>query len=390
MGFLDKISGILNNLPMDDPLFGGLIPRRDERPLEREFIRDSRKRDSINTPIRRTGMDKVNDSFLGNQNRQGQQLGQDHDKDSSDRPGRVVFDWSEQELGLKRKALDLEREKFGHARTTDQYESGLKGREQTRKETEDRNRLDLDRDKYDIDVRKQALEEWKNKNPEGDIKTDEEGRLMIIDKRTGKSIDTGLKADQLDEDDKLRIQHEYRKKEIELQNRGRQRNINPSQQRTAEKDAFNEVMNSGKYKDIQDYVEVSEDGRITINRPSDKDIKNIWTTQSLNQQYTNINNINSKIAEFEKEWKSKSEERMNKIFNTGGDDMVDMTDPDGNALRVPSSEVEKLKSSGAKVVGESENKPKSMPKVADDIELTYNDKGDIIGARNRKPTGSSK
>jgi len=398
MGFSDKIAGILNNLPLNDPLFGGLIPRRDETRLsglDRERIeRTSPEANLTNNttssrnrvPIRRTGMDKVTDSFL-NQNRQDAgQSGQ------SDRPGKVVFDWSEQELNLKRRALDLEREKFGYERNKDEKEFGLKGREQNRKELEDENRLDLDH-------RKHALDEWKTKNPEGEIKTDETGRLMIIDKRTGKSIDTGLKTDHLSEEKKLELQAKNaqelegirQKNRLALEAAKPGKNINPSQQRTAERDAFNEVMNSGKYKDIQDYVEVAEDGSIVINKPGDKDIKNWFTFQSLGQQHNNINNINKRIAEFEKEWKGKSEERMNKIFNTGSDDMVDMTDPNGAPLRVPKNGVEKLKSFGAKVVGEeTDTKPKPMPKVADDIEMMYNDKGDIIGARNRKPAGSSK
>lgn len=369
MAFADKLSNIIANLPADDPLFGGLVPRREERPLERTIVSEEPviNRPEMRMPVRRTGMDRVNEQFI-NRDMQSQ--------NQQARPGNVRLDYSEQELDLARRKQGLDYAKFGYEQNKNEREFGLKNREQNRKETDDRNRLD-------IDLRKQALEEWKTNNPEGQVETDANGRIVVIDKRTGKSIDTGLKGEHLSEEEKLKLQHGYRMTEIGERNKGRARNISASQQRIAERDAFNEVMNSGKYKELFDkgLVELGDEGNIVINRPSSEDAYSWWRTQSSNdQKVRDVQNINNKIKEFEAEWKAKSEERLNKVFGGVEDDMVDVTTHDGRPLRIPRSELEEFEATKAKAAATS----KPMPKVRDDIELHYDDEGNIIGAGNRK------
>lgn len=54
-------------------------------------------------------------------------------------------------------------------------------------------------------LRKQALEEWKARNPTGQIVTDRDGRILLVHPLTGESIDTGLKSNQLSDIEKARL-----------------------------------------------------------------------------------------------------------------------------------------------------------------------------------------
>ena len=398
MGLYDKLNqNIAAGMNSFDPLFGGLIPRRvieDVPPRQQRIVSES-SLPAMPRPVERvreTGMDKVSKGIMGQQ-----------------KPMDVVIDWTGEKLALEKKKLDLERDKVGYTREMNEKKYGLDAREQERKELDDRNTLDIDRDKQEIDHRKTALDEWKTKNPEGQIETTKDGKIVIIDKRTGKSIDTGLTADSISEEKKLELQAKNAQELETVRQKNRValeqtknantklRNINPSQQRTAERDAAQEILNDPNYSWLEKsgYVVKEKDGSITINRP-DKASK-------PQENFT--------IDAFEKEWKKRSEARINKTFDNGNTNAgdpnaggnvktIEMINPrSGEKIQVPENEIEQARKDGAIIEGEQSNAPANNgrllntvpPEAVDDsIELYYNDQGKVIGARNRKNPKISK
>ena len=377
-----------------DPLFGGLIPRREIQEQPRAVIESSHpamprpnmsRSSSMSSsggvvdmpPVRQSGMDKIKAIHPQNP-----------------LEGRnVVFDWTEQKINLAKKEQELESQKFGYAKDLGERKHSLDSREQDRKETKDRADYGIEVDKREIDHRKQALDEWKTKNPEGEIKTLEDGKIVVIDKRTGQSIETGLKADHLSEKEKLALAHGYRMSEIAEREKQQKTNapdkvVNPSQQRTAERDAANELLNDPNYSWLSEkgVVAITPEG-VVIKRP-EKGSK--WTAKGNKD----IDDTHTVIDNFEKEWKKRSEARMNKSI--GGnqpnvEETIDMVAPDGRKLKVPPADVQRLKDAGAKLMGEDYVKPvEAMPPVDDKIELFYDREGKVIGARNRKNPSVSK
>lgn len=384
-GLLDKLTrNIALGMNPNEPLFGGLIPRR---VIEPPIIQEPTGRivqpptpNTIQPPVRRTGLDRASEQYLSG---------------GVEQPRDVKIDWTGQRLDLDRAKHSLDTQKFLSDREESGKEFGLKSREQNRKEIDDKNRLDLDSEKHELDLRKQALDEWKTRNPEGQIQTTADGKIMIVDRRTGQSIDTGLLADALSEEKKLELQAKNaaelegirQKNRLALEKAKNKTNtgdrINPSQQRTAERDAANELLNDRNYSWLADkgYIEFGEDGNLVIKRPD----------KSRTQE-------NFTIDAFERDLKSKAEERMNKTFKRNvndnteeiEEDTVDMIAPDGGKLKVPKNEVQQMRNSGAKLAVEAEGLVTPMPEVRDDIELFYDAQGRVIGARNKKNPKISK
>lgn len=383
----------MSNLNPNEPLFGGLIPRRvvqegrlprrrqEERtvlPPPGPFVPNLRQNDPLMPPKKNIG--------IGDKN--------------------VVFNWDEQKINLTKKALEIESERDKHKRQIDEKEIAIKGREQFRKETEDKNKLGIDKDKLSIDHRKQALDEWKARNPDGEIKVDKDGKLHVINKQTGASIDTGLTADSFDDEEKLKLQQKHAidleklrqsgRKEIEGMRGEKGSLISPTQQRAAELDSIRELQNDPAYSDLFEdgLIEYDEDKGLVINRPEVPEASGgfLGFGKVGDEDINSANDINQRLQQFETDLKTKSDERMSK--RVGGtsklaNGMIVMIDPRGVKRMVPEADVERLKALGGKVEGEEElEKPvfDSVPsdKVSDDIELTYNDKGKVIGVRNRK------
>jgi hypothetical protein len=253
--------------------------------------------------------------------------------------------------------------------------------------------------KVDIEHRKAALDEWKARNPEGEVKVTEDGKLVVINKLTGKSLDTGLKADHLSEEQKIKLQisgqkeveAERQKGRLKVEDRKDAREalksgtpISPSQQRVAEDDAATELLRDPKYSWLAKggHVTVDKDG-VHINRPTSMDSDFFGASSEDKKKGVTA------IDAFEKEWKSKAKERMNLSRDkeqlpdvSTNNDTVQMLAPDGRQLQVPKTEVERMKGLGATISGET---PVLTPnKISNDIELFYNDRGEVIGARNKK------
>lgn len=389
MGLYDKLQNAISaGMNTVDPLFGGLIPRRtyEETPVIKEKkvkrqVNESPSLPRAENPVRQTGLQKASTSLLKPSNPNA-------DKN-------YVFDWTEQELGIERSKVDLARDQLKHRMSQDTAELSLDTREQDRKEANDRTTSAINREKTDIDHRKQALDEWKTQNPEGEIKESADGEIVVIDKRSGKTIKTGIKGNNLSEEKKLELAAKNAKdlENIRQKNReklkatpsGDEKKINPSQQRTAEKDAASELLNNPNYAWLnpKGVVTMSDDGRVIIDRTKLKGSK------------IDVENSTKVLDQFEKDWKAKSNERMNKTFtaSSGGDEIdldddetVEMIAPDGGKLMVPKSEVEATRAKGARLAGESAA-PASGQKpieVDDSIELLYNDQNKVVGARNRK------
>lgn len=301
MGFTDQLRRYTTNLNQQDPIFGGLIPRREliEAQPQQQMIQQR----PIIQPQQQPIMPKGALSGLSQQNNQ---------------PGRVVFDWSRQENDRANKALEYENENRKRSLSISEQALGQK--------TTD------DKSKQEIDHRKQALDEWKAKNPEGQIVT-VNGKIHVVDKITGQSVDTGLAGDHIDEKEKIRLGIEGQKdvenvrarnawslsganaeqaktledlrqqnrKELadadrthktQLENNKPGTAINPTQQRVAEDDAARELLRDPKFAWLErdKHITVDKDG-IKVNR---KDASN--TTY---------------LDEFDKALKIKTKERMN-------------------------------------------------------------------------------
>lgn len=351
MGLRDKLTNFSRPLNDIDPLFGGLIPRREvERqpiaPINKGMVINP-KEDNVNISSVQPLMPKRNPFPLAPVN----------PLDSKN----LVLDYTDQELNLKKKALDLEGQRMGMEQSRFDRQHSLAEQKLGQEGQIEKGKLDLEKDKGEIESRKQALDEWKVKNPEGEIKTTDDGRIVIIDKRTGKSVDTGLRGDHLNEREKLRIQYnnDINKMTAEHKNRLEQMvkqdeldednvragdRINPSQQRIAEDDAASELLRDPRYSWLEkEKIIVRGDNGLTINHPN----RGFYGRPAKEAQDT--------IKAFEEELRTKASERMNRTISRGGkstnNELVDMTDPDGNPLKVPKDKVEELKSKGAKLVG---------------------------------------
>ncbi|MGI0022743.1 MAG: hypothetical protein ACRD9Q_07775 [Nitrososphaeraceae archaeon] len=386
MGFLDKllmnISAGQNSI---DPLFGGLIPRRIDPELTNDDRRnyptnnnifgpsESQTNNRVNHPLRPSGIDKIS---------------------QANQPMNVKYDTSGEELalnrakfGLEREKFGLEKEKFGAGQSQDVRDFNLKDRESQQKQ--------------EIELRKQALDEWKARNPEGEIKVDENGKIMIIDKRTGESIDTGLTGEHFSEEEKLKKQHIFRMDEIDAQSKAAMDRakltvsnktpsyISPSQQRVARDDAAIELLRDPRYSWLKDKGFITTDNEGTHYK---NPVEGYWTGSKKDVEETI-----KRMKEFQDEVKIKAQEIMNisrdNSMSTKEDtnnDTIEMISKDtGKILDVPKSEVEAAKKAGHKLKVESDGLIESMPEVDDTIELFYDRAGKVIGSRNRKNTNVS-
>lgn len=394
------LNRLMNNINVErndeDPLFGGLIPRRiDDRqqlsqPQGNTTQQPVMQPSGMNTPIRQTGMNRVNDAMI-----YGGQADSNQGKD-------YVFDWSRQKLDLEKDKQGLDREKFSFDKDKNAQRYGLDVREQDRKELDDRNtlgidkeKLNLEKDKVEIDHRKAALDEWKARNPAGDIQIAKDGKIFVVNKTNGTSIDTGLHSEHLSEAEKLKLgaknasdlETQRQKGRMELEaNKDKTKNISPTAQRAAEKDAASELLNDPNYAWLngKGIVTIATDGRVVIDR------------SKMSGSATDKTNGEVILKKFESEWKGKAHDRMNKTFDSTSkdsninSDTVEMIDgKTGEKLSVPKSEVETARTHGAILPGESkvDEVKKDTPKplqVDDSIELLYNDAGKVVGARNKK------
>lgn len=326
MGLFSRLQqNIAANYNPNEPLFGGLIPRRYEE--EPRMIQASRQ--SINqAPVM-----NVSAPISRRSTSRAEALAQP----TSNEPfgGREVkFDWTEQELKAKNRALDLEGQRLGMEGDYNRGRLGIAGRQADIDEAKERREGIKSKDEMDINHRKQALDEWKARNPEGELKIDENGKVHVIDKRSGATIDTGITADHFTEKEKLNLQQKHNIDLEGLRQRNRldlekekNRTILPSQQRTAEDDAARELLRDERYRFLVDngIMSVGENG-IEI-----KDKNNKWKDH---------------IKEFNKELKTKTEERMNRSNSNNNSDKrtVRMIDPrDGSVMNVPEDEVEEVK-----------------------------------------------
>lgn len=373
MGFLDQlINNIASGMNSSEPLFGGLIPRKEERPIIRSVetqpppIPRSGFGGVIDTPppVRATGMDRINQNMLGPK-----------------QPMNVRIDWTPEHLKLENRKLDIAQGRLTHDQDIDKGKLGLEGRKQEFNEYKGENDIE-------IDHRKQALDEWKTRNPEGEVKVTQDGKLVIIDKRSGQSIDTGLLADHLSEEKKLELQAKNAKELEELRQRGRLnleknkggKNISASQQRVAEDDAAAELLRDPRYSwlEKEKLLVRGDDGSIKINRPN----KGYYGRSKEDAEGT--------VKSFEEEWKTKASERMNKTYDTKGSvetisekKTINMVTPDGETIQVPEDEIEEAKSLGAKMAGEAD-KSKQPDSVKSAIEIIRDSGGRVVYSGNVK------
>lgn len=270
----------------NDPLFGGLIPQRVERELPAEVSHPVQVNPvaSRQQPIiPRSGINRL----------------------SEDRPMNVRFQNSGDTL--------LEE---GRARSNALFDSysrpknaplGYQNNQQL-----PGSQMNVVDSKIDLDHRKQALDEWKAHNPNGQIKTDKDGRIVLINPVTGKTTDTGLKSGDMSdedkrkhklEDDKALIAERAKQQRISdntkpIKDKDSERVISPSQQRVAEDDSARELLNDPRYSFLKD------NGIITFDKSGGLNIDNAKAGDKWKNH----------ITEFNKELKAKSDERTNKTL----------------------------------------------------------------------------
>ena len=381
MGLYDKLNqNIAAGMNPFDPLFGGLIPRRiieDEQPVRHEPVISSNP-PTMPKPlsVRESGIDKVSKRILS-----GADVGANSTGSQLKKPMNVEIDWTPEKLKLENRKIDIAQGRLTHDQNIDKGRLGLEGRKQ--EFTEYKGQSDIE-----IDHRKQALDEWKTRNPEGEVKVTQDGKLVIIDKRSGQSIDTGLMADHLSEEKKLELQAKNAQELEELRQKGRLnleknkggKNISASQQRVAEDDAAAELLRDPRYSwlEKEKLITRGDDGSIKITRPN----KGYYGQSKEDALGT--------IDTFEKEWKTKASERMNKTYDTKGSvettsekKTINMVTPDGETIQVPEDEIEEAKSLGAKMAGEAD-KSKQPDSVKSAIEIIRDSGGRVVYSGNVK------
>lgn len=371
MGFLDKLlmNGVFNPNP-DDPLFGGLIPRRVERP---RMIRPEMEEAIPAGMLERQPLDVGGRGMLSRQGKPPI----DGKAPIEGRTPTVRF----QDMDIDRARLGLDRRRLEHTMNVDMEQLNDADMKMLLDQQKFASDEKMDKSKLDIDLRKQALDEWQAKNPQGEIKVDEQGDIVVINKLTGKPTKTGLKSGDLTEAEKIRrnfvnqqeMEKTRHKNDLALEDvkqKGRNKEISPAEQRVAETDAANELLNT-KYGKLRRHIGFDQSGKLVIKKTGKKE-------------------IDDAIGMFEADMKTAANERMNKtrVANTPNvsstDDTVDMIAPDGGPLKVPKAEVESMKRAGARIPGESTTTEKKPIEVDDGIELIYNAAGKVVGARNKK------
>lgn len=341
MGFLDKLllNGVFNP-PEEDPLFGGLIPFRRQMP---QMIQ------SEMPGMIQPGAFARQSSGMGDKGMLAR-LPKEGGVDAS--PQRNV---RYQDTDIDRARLGLDREKLRHTMNVDREQlsdvdmkMALEQQKFASDEKVTKEKLGNERSKLEIDQRKQALDEWQAKNPQGEIKVDDKGNIVVINKQTGKSIETGLKSGDLTEEEKIKRNFAGQKEVEELRQKnrlgledkrqsGRNNEITPAEQRIAEDDAAAELLR-GKYANLSKRITRNRDGSMQFKRYGDPE-------------------LDKHFDAFEADLKTAATARMNRTKTpnvstpevTLSGDIVDMVDPNGAPLKVPKADVERMKAAGAKV-----------------------------------------
>lgn len=393
-GFLNRLasSGAFGRLDPNDPLFGGLIPRREIMSPE------------MAQPIGRGMLGGVNQQPVVRQPAAPVPIGREALRSQTKPPMNVVYDPTMEMMDLEKKKLEAGKQAASFSQNLESQKHGLAANkeafDQRLEESKFGEEKSKNKDTKEINERKQALDEWKAKNPDGQVEITKDGKIMVINKQTGKGMDTGLISDNLSEEEKLKLQHKNalelnaaRGDQTRLTNATRPRPaISASQQRVASDDAAAELLRDPNYswlnqpsgKNKTPLISRSEKGDIVIRRPSVDD----GTPEQ-------VENATKMLLRFEQDWKAKTDEILNKQFNSAPAPGMNvpnhnMVDKDGNPLNVPPDKIQMALDAGATMVAGAEtNTPKTpeivpMPEVRDDIELYYDSKGRIMGARNRK------
>lgn len=365
MGIANKFSNAISyGFNQIDPLFGGLIPRREV----------------ITAPVDETGVTRqTNNISRGALNRQQPGINNKLQQETpfGNREVRFVAD-PDKAFRLERDRLDFEKDKFAYAKDQFNSEMQLKQAKQYNDDVQ-----------LDINHRKQALEEWKARNPEGKIQVDKNGRVHIINPIDGSSVDTGLTSNDVSDEQKHlwkmeedketqdRIDKRNKYTQDQITKRNKQNNIkgiSPTQQRAAEHDALMELVNT-KYPSLKDQLEFNSDGTIVLNNKKG----------DLNKakQFEGVLNEAKEIAK----------KRIN-AYTGGG--TVTMYTPDGRELDVPEDKVDEMKANGAvfELPTKKEEK-KELPAKKEDttfpfnIEIIKDSSGRVVGVAN-KPRNSDK
>lgn len=269
MGFLDKLrmNNVFGPYP-DEPLFGGLIPFghgefNRQQPILRGMVPTELVRKGSISNLNRKNLNRkeVTSQELSNKNLDRNNTGS--------RPRNVRFGDDD---SLDRAKLGLERQKLMHAMAMDREQMSDADAKMMLEQQKFASDEKMGKSRLELDQRKQALDEWQRKNPEGDIKVDKDGRIVIIDKRTGRSIDTGLLSGDMSEEEKMnrniagqiKVEGVRQENRLALEDKKNQagRPVSPSQQRVAERDTANQLLNSESYSRLKDYIGFDDAGNL--------------------------------------------------------------------------------------------------------------------------------
>lgn len=281
MGFLDKLrmNNVFNPNPLE-PLFGGLLSFDQQEPTERKKTRSENM--GIFTPRTKERDTGISRGMLAKRDKMLPSIETESGEGGQRRTPTVRFD----DTHVAEGRLRLDRDKFRHESGLDfeklgdeRKKMGLEERKFISDEKQEKSKLDLERQKHDVALRKQALDEWQSKNPQGELEVDKDGRIMVINKITGKSIDTGLKSGDLTDEETINknfrnskeLEEIRRKNRLELEEaRAANRNntVSPTQVRAAEEDAARELLR-GKYASVSRNIGFDSNGNLVYKRFGD-------------------------------------------------------------------------------------------------------------------------
>ncbi len=365
-GFVEKLrlNNIFNGQLMGnhgpDPLFGGLIPRRQ---AQQEVLRESKKEKKpkrepgVNLrPVARNSGKPTLESFRG------------MPAIAPEEPMNVVYDPSMEQMTLENKKFNFAQER---ARIEDEQKNRALDLEGQRISSADRAAMS----RNDVERARVELERWKEQNPEGEIKLGKDGFWSVINPRTGVATRTNLKSGDLSDEQKsqlkikeetaienIRQKNREKLKEMDIKGRPKPqaRYITPSQQRVAEDDAAAELLRS-KYKELADkgYISYDQGGNIVFGDKLSEDPGN-WFGPMPGEAAR----INKMMDDFVTDWKALADTRLNKTYAGSNvtseteteedpNEEVEMINPRTNkTIYVPRSEVEAARRDGARLPGE--------------------------------------
>lgn len=297
-----------------DPLFGGLIPRRVEResPIQQETVNPPRP----SIPQQNPGVPQPIVPRLGINRLAGRTPGYE---EHSDHPGNAYFQQSGDTLlsSGRARANALFDSYSAPQITAAEIMGGHQNNQQLPGSAPTNDQV-----KTDLEHRKQALEEWKAHNPNGQIKTDKTGRIILINPVTGKTTDTGIKSGDMSdeekrkhklEDDKALIEERAKQQRITentkpIRDKDSERPISASQQRIAEDDSARELLNDPRYSFLKDNGIISFDNSGGLNIDNAKAASSKWKDKGVEK------NATEHVKLFREELKAKAAERTNKTL----------------------------------------------------------------------------